>query len=356
MLSRQYVLKCHVDDPLQDPCISTRMNAGVTCKCLQMPATYSYSIYIDKRNIYAIDNTYFVLLSAHMFTRTWKCSKQNPTWIYFWIQGCNQKCWVSLNFCFVVWTFWVCSFCTDMHPQPSLQARGTQASCLQASPGSLKTRDRCVWLKLRWNKCRTPGGPAMSAANLNNRQSRKSTCSEFYCDFPGCCWTPNQAGYTHSKILYSSQPLSGQTNHLAGDSTFVHILLPWHLDGYRQGRAQTCRLGTGLCAPFPHPSTSQTPQGSCIHANKNKPKTPICCSKNKEKGLIYHSYFQNQINVWWSCIRESNLEHLMSSVTQQYFCLLHIPSLTDDLWISSSSIKWMLFILIVVFNCFKSVC
>lgn len=63
MLSRKHVLKYLVDELLQDPYLSMRMNPDVTCKCLQMPATCSYHIYFSKRNIYATD-TYFVLLSA----------------------------------------------------------------------------------------------------------------------------------------------------------------------------------------------------------------------------------------------------------------------------------------------------
>lgn len=142
----------------------------------------------------------------------------------------------------------------------------------------------------------------MSAPNLSNSQSRKSTCFELCCHFPGCCWTPNQAGHTSSypKVLHPSQSLLCQTNHLAGESMFVHIFLTWHSSWMDTGRAEPRPAG---CDLFPHSFTPPAPQGSCIHTNKNRPNAPICCRKTKEKRLIYHSYVQNQINVRWSCIK-----------------------------------------------------
>lgn len=151
-----------------------------------------------------------------------------------------------------------------------------------------------------WNKCRAPGGPCQLQTWVTIRAGSQTPLNfaTIYLVFVG----PQT---THQLRFRTFAFLVGLVMSL---SWWIHVCshpsgLAFQLDGYRQGTAQTCRLGAGLCAPFPHPSTPQAPQGSCIHTNRNRPKTPICCGKAKEKLPIYHSYFQNQINVRWSCIK-----------------------------------------------------
>lgn len=151
MLSGKDVVKYLVDHLLQEQYLSIRENSDVTYKCLQTPATCSYQIYVDKRDIYATDTPVSCCPPPCASIRIKKRPKQNPC------LNLLQKSRSEGDFLELllypsnnpsIWLLHRCTHCLPSRPAGPKQAA---TKLTQERTGSLQTRGG--WVQLySWSK------------------------------------------------------------------------------------------------------------------------------------------------------------------------------------------------------------